>query len=422
MDTPGPALEVLKDRLRAYLAFLKQKMLAAGDDLDRLSQLRRLNDVRIQQFAVGKPQLTVGDLAGLVLDPKSGPFDQAAVAAGLLRPGHIAIPLPAMGEETGFVIEACLTHQLVGAPRSAGYLKEFVALKGAAQDLSRSEARAIPAAPAIAPLPLAVARLLPEAHELWTLPASARNVLKLLESAGTPADAVAREIEKDAALGPLFLKIVNAAYSWSGGRTASIKLAVVKFGYPVIRRLVQAATLIARLARQSEGFDLKDFWSHGLRTAHASFLLARITRTGQPDECFFAGLLHDAGRLVLHRLFPAPMKEVAAAMAGGASRDHAEDAVFGVRHAEIGACVCERWNLPASISQAARHHHSSHEDLERAQVPREAILVSALCRLARNAGELDAGCALLQAPRDRVQQACAEAEKLAREGLAELAP
>src|SRR6185369_7114429 len=52
----GPsAAEVVHERLKAFLVFLKPRLLQENVDGVRLDQLRRLSDVRVRKFAVTKP-------------------------------------------------------------------------------------------------------------------------------------------------------------------------------------------------------------------------------------------------------------------------------------------------------------------------------------------------------------------------------
>ena len=165
--SPAPAIEVLRERLKAFLVFLKSKLLASGADLDRLAQLRRLSDVRIRQFSVGKPQVTPVDLCALLADGKSGRFDSMAEESGLLRSGHLALPLPSLGEEMGYATEACLTLQIVGAEKMQALLKEFVGRSGPAPEAPAPAGRAGPGAKAAAkPLPPAVQKHLGTVREL----------------------------------------------------------------------------------------------------------------------------------------------------------------------------------------------------------------------------------------------------------------
>src|SRR5207237_8826997 len=85
-----------------------------------------------------------------------------------------------------------------------------------------------------------------------------------------------------------------------------------------------------------------------------------------PDEASTAGLLHDAGRLVLARRF----REDYWRVVGGASEveaiERAEASSLGVDHAEVGAWILEAWSLPPAIVEAVRGHHG---DAPRPGVP-----------------------------------------------------
>jgi putative nucleotidyltransferase with HDIG domain len=381
----APALTVLRERLKSFFAYARPRLVSGGVDLDRLTQLRRLSDVRIRQFAVGRPHVTGLDLCGLLSDEKSGRFDLLAEDLGLLHRAHLTPPLTPLGEEMAYVVEACLVLQTAGPAMMRDLAAAFVGLQGKAPAPSAAEVAAVPGAarPAPRPVPEPVARLLGQASELWTPPAGAVKVLDMLRTADTPSDLVCREIERDADLARACLRMTNAVRYAPGARIESVKRALATLGYPIMHRIVAAAALAGRLGRRRGelDFDLAGFWRHSLETAHAAARVCRLTRLGHPDEHFFAGLLHDVGKLAAYQ-FAAPGDQEKA----------------GAIHAAIGACVCERWRLPASIVEAARHHLATPEALEEIQLPREALVVAAVCRVVRDPGQANAGAALLNLP------------------------
>lgn len=386
--SPAPAIEVLRERLKAFLVFLKSKLLASGADLDRLAQLRRLSDVRIRQYSIGKTQVHATDLAALLADPKTGRFDSMADESGLLRTGHLSLPLPPLGEEMGYVTEVCLTLQIVGAEKMHALLKEFVGRAGRAPDAPAPAARPTPPAKAAPkPLPAAVTRHLGNVRELWTIPANTLKILELLQAPETPPEAVCSEIEKDPGLSAQCLRVVNSANFALGSRIGTIKRAVVTLGYQMTRRIVSISALVSTLGRPHAEveFDLRSFWKHSLWVAHASSLVSRTGRLGNPDEHFAAGLMHDIGKLVEYQFLRAPMKEILAAARNGANFIEEERRRLETDHAEIGACLCERWRFPLSIVEAVRHHLQTPEQLEELQLPREALVVAAMCHLSREA-------------------------------------
>jgi len=129
MSGPSP-MEVFRTRIHDFLVLLKSRLIAIGADFDRLAQLRRLSDIRIRQFSVGKPKITVADLCAHLADPRTGRFDAMARETGLAREEHLAQALPPLGEEMGLVTECCLSLQVVGLERMKALLKEFVAKSG----------------------------------------------------------------------------------------------------------------------------------------------------------------------------------------------------------------------------------------------------------------------------------------------------
>jgi HD-like signal output (HDOD) protein len=413
--------EVLRERVRAFLTFLRPKLLSSGADLDRLSQLRRLSDVRIRQFAVGKPRVTGQDLCGLLADPKTGRFDVLADGAGLVRAAHLAAALEPLGEEMGLLTEACLTQQVLGSEPMGVHLKDFVAAKGAVAAPAPSAAAPRPAPAA---LPPAVARLLGTVKDLWSLPANAVRVLQRLEAPDARADVVGAEIEKDPALAGPCLRLVNAMSHGAAAPVTSLKRAVVALGFPLTHRVVVVSALTSALGRPhgEVPFDLNAYWTHALRTAHFASLVSRTAKLGHPDEHFAAGLLHDVGKLVVYQHLRGPMKEILADVAGGQPYGAAEMRVLGVDHAAIGTCVCERWRLPRPVVAAVRHHLDPADVLEEIQLPREALVVAAACRLVGEPGP-DAArwTSFLRVPAEKAAELRAEAARRAEAGAKEFA-
>src|SRR5439155_22000868 len=74
----------------------------------------------------------------------------------------------------------------------------------------------------------------------------------------------------------------------------------------------------------------------------------------------------------------------------------------GTNHAEIGACVLDRWGFPAPVVEAARHHLDAPEAFEELELPRESFVVAAMCRLAREGAVAAALGGVVRRPADGV--------------------
>jgi putative nucleotidyltransferase with HDIG domain len=91
----------------------------------------------------------------------------------------------------------------------------------------------------------------------------------------------------------------------------------------------------------------------------AAKTLAGKLRSGDPDEAFTAGLLHDVGRLVLAMRFKDEYWTVTKGVGEQEPVEAHERAAFGVDHAEVGGWLLEAWALPPTIIEHVRSHHAN---------------------------------------------------------------
>jgi HD-like signal output (HDOD) protein len=78
----------------------------------------------------------------------------------------------------------------------------------------------------------------------------------------------------------------------------------------------------------------------------------------QIDEAFMAGLLHDAGKLILMDKLPEKCIEISQVLrSSGCQLWEAEQEVLGTTHAQVGAYLMGIWGLSESIVEAIAFHH-----------------------------------------------------------------
>ncbi len=416
MGTSAEA-ESLQERLRSFLAHLKPRLAAGETEMDRLSRLRNLHDVRIRSFLVGKPRVSAGDLCAFLSDPRAGRLDAMATEHGLFLGSHLEAPLEPLGTTMGLMVEACLSLQVLGAEAMQKAISDFVLRNGRpAASGTASPPRAVPAAGPQPPRPLpeAVNRVLGGVKGLWAPPPHVQAALRMLEVPSTPVDRISGEIERDPPWAAGILLTLNAL---RGTTVGSLKRAIVMTGYPDLRKIAGPAAILARLGRAPAPFDFRAFRTHGFWTAHAAMLVSRATRLGDPEDHFLAGLLHDLGKLVVARLLPARFTSILDAAGRGGGTEAAEKAALGTGHAEIGACVAERWGLASSLAEAARHHHDPPAVLEEQELPREAPVVAALCALSRDSSRPADWMPFLRLPESRLPEIRLQASRLAEDAL-----
>ena len=171
---------------------------------------------------------------------------------------------------------------------------------------------------------------------------------------------LAKVIETDPAIASKILKIANSAYYGSVGTVASVQQASVLLGVKTLQELLTLACAAGLLSGELEGYDLEagEMWKHSLAVAAATRIIALKDHPALAEDAFSAGLIHDAGKLILSP-YVNERKDVFLMLMEpeDVSFLSAECKILGFDHAEIASDVCEKWQIPKHISTAIRYHH-----------------------------------------------------------------
>lgn len=207
---------------------------------------------------------------------------------------------------------------------------------------------------------LTIEQLVQSVQELPSLPQSAIKVLKMTDDANASARDVANVISADLALTSRVLRIANSAYYGLSRSVSTVNDAVIILGMQAVRNLALAAASYDTLRKELPGYGMPQgvLWRHSLACACAAQVLARRTRAARMEEAFVAGLLHDVGKVVLS-VHVGPQFEAIRALAelDNLPFHEGEKLILGFDHAEVGAQVAEKWNLPMSLCSAIAGHH-----------------------------------------------------------------
>jgi putative nucleotidyltransferase with HDIG domain len=100
---------------------------------------------------------------------------------------------------------------------------------------------------------------------------------------------------------------------------------------------------------------------HSARVMKYARQMARAMGLGkeETERVGYAGLLHDLGKIAFNNSSREQYGKVVARVYNeGLSFVAAEREEFGFDHAELGACVADKWRLAESLVTAIRYHHS----------------------------------------------------------------
>lgn len=168
-------------------------------------------------------------------------------------------------------------------------------------------------------------------------------------------------IEKDTVVAANILHLVNSALYARRGTISSVRHAISLLGVNKLRNAVLGMS-IARVwnrVRMPANWSMMRFNMHSAAVAILSDLLAQRAAVEYPEGAFVAGLLHDAGRLLIAMALPQEYVRILERHAGGLSMVASEREVLGFTHAELSFEALQYWKLPEPIQIAVRDHHSS---------------------------------------------------------------
>ena len=177
-----------------------------------------------------------------------------------------------------------------------------------------------------------------------------------------------RILTTDAGLTSRVLYLANSSYYRNQEKIAHIDQALLRMGRNTIKNLVFSAA-VHQVFNNNHGYDtvrLKRFWRHSLLCAMLARIIAAKTGYREPEQAFFAGMVHDIGRLVLSANFP----EAYAALLDLAPHESRqlleEERRLGAPHTEVGAWLLSQWNLDSFTVDAVLYHHEPAERIANA--------------------------------------------------------
>ena len=201
--------------------------------------------------------------------------------------------------------------------------------------------------------------------DLPTLPEIAIQINKMLQDYDTSIQDLSVTIEKDQAMVPKILKLVNSAFFGFKSKISDISHAVMLLGFNTVRNAIVSIAIIEAFSvkKNIKGFDIKQFWTHSVAVAITSQYLAAESKLCNSSDAFTAGLLHDIGKIVLLRYFNDLFVKVWNLVnETELSFCDAEKNEISVTHARIGAHLAKKWQLPANLVDTIKYHHKTNRN------------------------------------------------------------
>ena len=184
-----------------------------------------------------------------------------------------------------------------------------------------------------------------EINNLPVLPEAPRRVMAMVHDPIASTADVAGVLNEDPVLSAQVFKMANSAFYGGVEPIRELHVACARIGMRGVANVVQASAQSNLYKSKEAKFRqmIHDLWRHSVATAHATKLLAEESPALCPEQAFFAGLIHDIGKVLLLDL-------IAEKYTGpkGELRDSPEllARVIDAFHPLVGLHLTDRWNLP----------------------------------------------------------------------------
>lgn len=184
--------------------------------------------------------------------------------------------------------------------------------------------------------------------------------------------AVENLIARDQTLASEVLRMANSTYYRGLVEVKTVKTAMARLGVQEVGKIVllAASRMAFPVVDQELKVLLKKLWQHSAGNALAANWLARKCDFGElAGQAFFAGLLHDIGKLFLITAI-----EQAKLRNSGKMTSSLLMEVVDTLHTKQGYRLMKHWNMPEEYCVVVRDHHEAAVD------PKNTLLI--LVRLA----------------------------------------
>ncbi len=206
-------------------------------------------------------------------------------------------------------------------------------------------------------------RLFHRVSEVASFPEIARRIVEVAGDEEASVDDLIAVVEQDPVLSLKILQTVNSAYYGLPNEVADLRSAVTLLGMKQVRNMA-LTVVVGRHYTEANTVGVIDplqMWDHSVCTAAAARLVAQQTSATSPDEAYLAGLIHDAGLLIIDQNFEDQLPKVIEKFKANRSWIDAEQEVLTFDHAQLGAYVAWRSGFPHRLVAAVDFHHSPSE-------------------------------------------------------------
>jgi len=198
--------------------------------------------------------------------------------------------------------------------------------------------------------------------QLRPFPATASRLMSACDDPSVTAKQIGDIIRYDPTLAVSLLQLANSPIYGFTGEILSVEHATVVLGLRALKNLA-VSLAVAEVFGDGDSRTAatrKQLWDHAIACGSIAQTLSLRTGKAVADEAFFAGVVHDIGKLLLMDHRPCEYMAIIAAE-GQIDKVEREEATFGMAHTTVGGTCGRSWGLPDDIADVILFHHAPNE-------------------------------------------------------------
>ncbi len=211
-----------------------------------------------------------------------------------------------------------------------------------------------------------IAKRLELCSNLPSLPVAAARILELARDTSAGLDQVADVVRMDPALAAKVLRMANSPLYARRRKCETFQQALVLLGLNTTITLALTFSLVSSMKSEASGsLDYSRVWRRSLLAATSARILGEHLYLLAPEELFLSALLQDIGMMALDCGYPELYSALSPQEQEHCNLVALEQSQLDCDHADVGAWLLARWNLPERFQKAPRiSHQTEFADLE----------------------------------------------------------
>lgn len=199
-----------------------------------------------------------------------------------------------------------------------------------------------------------------------TLPHIVTRLAQLINDENSTLRDFEELISLDPTLVGRLLTLVNSSYYGLVHKVDSVSRAIALLGMKNLHNIAvtDALKVMFKSGGKSAVFSHDRLWIHCAAAGICSKMIAERIFSINGDDAYLAGILHDIGLIVEWQGAEKKFLQVYQQLqADGPSIIELEQEIIGTDHCEIGYILAQEWQIPETLSQAIRDHHTLIDDI-----------------------------------------------------------